>query len=179
MQDQIEQLYKPIFFYIKKRISSREDAEDLTQEVFYKLAKSNQDGIANIKSWIYSIAKNTIIDYYRKKKLPIQEIEDIPFSKEKDEQQAIEELSQCVVSFIKTLPDEDRMLLTLSELENISQKEIAKRLDMNYVTVRSKIQRSRKKLKGVFSDCCTILQGGKGSILDYEQKKNCKGKTSC
>lgn len=71
------------------------------------------------------------------------------------------------------------MLLTLSELENISQKEIAKRLDMNYVTVRSKIQRSRKKLKGVFSDCCTILQGGKGSILDYEQKKNCKGKTSC
>ncbi|APD08149.1 RNA polymerase sigma factor SigZ [Flavobacteriaceae bacterium UJ101] len=179
MQNQIEQLYKPLFFYIRKRINNQEDAEDLTQEVFYKLAKSNQEEVENLKSWVYAIAKNTITDYYRKKKMITQEVEDISFPEDHEDHEASKELSQCVTSFVNALPEEDRAIMTLSELENVSQKEIAAQLDMNYVTVRSKIQRGRKKLKELFSDCCVILQGGKGSILDYEQKEDCKGKTSC
>lgn len=177
MERQIEQLYKPLFLYVKKRINSLEDAEDLTQEVFYKLSKSETDNVESVKSWVYTIAKNTITDYYRKKKFPTtSEVEEIAFSDEMVDESAVEELSKCVTQFVNELPEDYRSIIVLSELEEIPQKEIAERLNMNYVTVRSKIQRGRKKLKGIFSDCCNIRQGGKGSILDYEVKNDVKEK---
>jgi RNA polymerase sigma-70 factor (ECF subfamily) len=180
MQSQIAQLYNPLLGYVKKRINSCEDAEDLTQDIFLKLSKSNKDGVDNLKSWLYTIAKNTITDYYRKKKIINEEIEDSIFTSEVDNSnEATEELGKCVGAFVNQLPNEYRELLTLSELKNIPQKEIAEQLDMNYVTVRSKVQLGRKKLKDLFEGCCTVLQGGKGSITDFENKSGCNKTSSC
>lgn len=179
METQIKELYKPLFSYVKKRINNREDAEDLTQEVFYKLSKSNLDSVNSIQNWIYVIAKNTITDYYRKKKNYTEDIAELYSSLDETIEDKVNELSKCVIPFIKDLPEEYRFLVTLSEIEGVSQKEIAEKLNMNYVTVRSKIQRGRKKLKGIFLDCCKITQGGKGSILDYEQKKKLENKNNC
>lgn len=179
MEQQIEQLYNPIFLYVKKRVNIKEDAEDLTQDVFFKLSKSDNSNIDSIKSWVYTIAKNTITDYYRKKKTFTTEIEDIAFENENDDENAGLELSKCVVEYINKLPEEYRSIMTLSELEEIPQKEIAELLDMNYVTVRSKVQRGRKKLKGLISDCCTVFQGRKGSILNFKSNKKCSGNNNC
>mgnify|MGYP000008374433 CR=1 FL=1 len=180
MQSQVNQLYNPLLGYVRKRVKNQEDAEDLTQDVFLKLSKSNNNGIDNLKSWVYTIAKNTITDYYRKKRLQTNSIEndDTFFDYDTVEDASIE-LGKCVTSFINQLPEEYKELMTLSELKEIPQKEIAKQLDMNYVTVRSKIQRGRKKLKELFEGCCTILQGGKGSIMDYKTKTGCNRKSSC
>ena len=174
MQEQIKELYRPILFYIKKRVSDPMDAEDLTQEVFYKLSKSNYEEVENLKSWIYSIARNTIIDYYRKNKIKGQELVDLPDESSMNPS-AISELTKCIVPFIDQLPPDYQHIMTLSELEGYSQKEIAKQLDINYITVRSKVQRGRKKLKTLFTNCCQIVQGGKGSIMDYRQNKSCDG----
>ncbi|WP_420601762.1 sigma-70 family RNA polymerase sigma factor [Flagellimonas sp.] len=179
MQGQIEQLYRPLFLYVKKRVNSQEDAEDITQDVFYKLSKSKTDAVDNVKSWVYTIAKNTITDYYRKKRLATNDLEDTVPAEEYNEENAAEELSKCVTVFVQELPEEYRSILTLSELEEMSQKEIAEKLDMNYVTVRSKIQRGRKKLKELFSKCCSIKQGGKGSILEYHQNSTCDEDSGC
>lgn len=175
MEKQIEQLYKPLFLYIKKRINNQLDAEDLTQEVFYRLSKSNNENVKNVKSWVYAIAKNTIIDYYRKKKQPTQEIDSIEIQEELSENASIKELSNCIAPFINQLPDNYREIMKLSELEEVSQKEIAERLNMKYVTVRSKIQRGRLKLKDLFSNCCTIIQGANGEIFDYKKDGKCVG----
>ena len=180
MQGQITQLYNPLLGYVRNRVRNREDAEDLTQDVFLKLAKSNSEGVENLKSWVYTIAKNTITDYYRKRQLHTEEIaEDVYAQDEYIEANAVEELGSCVQSFVDQLPEEYKELLTLSELKDIPQKEIAEQLHMNYVTVRSKIQRGRKKLKELFEGCCTVLQGGKGSIVDYEKNRGKAKKTSC
>ena len=179
MERQIEQLYRPLFLYVKKRINNLEDAEDITQEVFYKLSKSNTETVENIKSWVYTIAKNSITDYYRKKKVITGELEEYHFSEDYNQDTAAKELSECVTSFVNGLPEDYRSLMTLSELEEVPQKEIAEKLDMNYVTVRSKVQRGRKKLKELFSECCIIMQGGKGSILDYVQNSSCDEDSNC
>src|SRR5687768_10260218 len=58
-----------LYQYIAARIKDRDDAADTLQEVFIKIASkldSLADG-AKLKSWIYTITRNTIIDYYRKK----------------------------------------------------------------------------------------------------------------
>lgn len=179
MENQVVQLYNPLLGYIRKRVKNQEDAEDLTQEVFFKLTKSSNTNIENIKSWVYTIAKNVITDYYRKKGLQTNSIEDDSFFETKTTEDAGQELSVCIGAFVNQLPEEYRALLTLSELKEIPQKEIAEQLDMNYVTVRSKIQRGRKKLKELFEDCCTISQGGKGSILEFQSKTGCTKTSSC
>jgi len=178
MQKQIEQLYSPLYMYIRKRIGNQLDAEDLTQEVFYKLAKSNYDEVESIKNWVYTIAKNTITDYYRKKKHVTEEVDNITVEEKNSENDRVQEFASCcIIPFVNKLPKDYRLIMTLSELDGISQKEIAKRLEMNYATVRSKIQRGRLKLKNLISDCCTLIQGKKGSILDF--KKNRGGDGDC
>ena len=74
MDKTVAQLYQPLFLYIKKRINNNEDAEDITQDVFLKLSRSDESKIVNTRNWVYSIAKNTITDYYRKKKILFDEI---------------------------------------------------------------------------------------------------------
>lgn len=175
METQIQELYKPLFLYVRKRISNKEDAEDLTQEVFYKLAKSENDTISNIKSWVYTIAKNTITDYYRKKKIYTEEIEDKLDSEEYSDENVVEELSCCIDAYIDQLPEDYKQVMWMSEMEEVSQKDIASKLDMNYVTVRSKVQRGRKKIKNMFLDCCTVIQGGRGSIMGYYENNKDKG----
>ena len=174
MEAHIAELYKPLFQYIRKRINDQLDAEDLTQEVFYKLAKSDIGNLENVKSWVYTIAKNTIIDYYRKKKIQTEDVGDLNLEAQYNEDHAVEELSNCITPYVNALPETYRQIMQLSELENKSQKEIATLLKINYVTVRSKIQRGRMKLKELFSKCCSIKQGGKGSIMDYIQNEGCK-----
>lgn len=171
MQNQVEQLYDSLLGYVKSRISHREDAEDITQEVFYKLSKADTEGVENLKSWVYAIAKNAIVDHYRKVKADHVSVEN-HLVVEDEEENVTQELSSCIKSFVNMLPDDYRMVMTLSELDNIPQKEVAQRLNMNYVTVRSKIQRGRIKLKRLFSDCCTIEQGGKGSIMGFSSRKD-------
>ena len=173
MEKQIEKLYKPLYHYIKKRINNSLDAEDLTQEVFLKLSKSDIKKVDNIKNWVYTIAKNSVIDYYRKKKIISEDIDNIVFLEEETDDSSINELSNCIKPFIEQLPEDYRNIIFLSEIEEISQKEIAKKLNINYTTVRSKVQRGRKKLKILFTDCCTVIQGGKGSILDYKRNEAC------
>ncbi len=177
MEKQIEQLYKPLFLYINKRVHNKLDSEDLTQEVFYKLSKSKTDKIKNIKSWVYTIAKNAIIDHYRKKKRFTEDVENIEYKEELFEKEAIDELTNCITPFINQLPADYQDIMRLSELQNISQKEIAAQLNLNYATVRSKVQRGRSKMKDLFSNCCTIIQGGKGGIVSYKKNNDCD--TSC
>lgn len=173
METNIDELYKSLFKYIKKRVNQTEDAEDLTQEVFLKLAKSDLEKVNNVKHWVYAIAKNTLIDYYRKNRMYSENTSATIIEETLDENTAVRELSKCVASFIKQLPSDYKEIMELSELNEVAQKEIAKQLNMNYVTVRSKIQRGRKKLKAIFTACCTISQNASGNIVHYKQHKNC------
>jgi len=179
MDKQIKQLYEPLFLYVKKRVNNPEDAKDLTQEVFYKLSKSSCDSIDNVKSWMYTIAKNTITDFYRKKKIYTEEVSVNSVCFEIEAENTSLELSECVSLFVEELPEEYRFIMTLSELKEIPQKEIAKQLNMNYATVRSKVQRGRKKLKELFSEYCIVTQGGRGSILECMPKTEFNSSISC
>lgn len=171
--------YQPIFQFISQRVANKSDAEDLTQDVFYKLIQSNQKSTAinNQKHWLYSIAKNTVTDYYRKKRLPVSEADwstiDQAMDGEVDgfqlTQQQQTSLNQYLLTLLDTLPEEERQIMRMVELEGFSQKEVAQELGMNYTTVRSKVQRGRHKIKKIISECCEVIQGGKGSIIGYRR----------
>jgi len=85
----VEEFHPRIYRYYYFRTRSKEDAEDLTGEVFLKMVKSVRKQRGNFPAWLFKIAKNLLIDYYRKKGkeevlLKTAEIETFPASDEKD-----------------------------------------------------------------------------------------------
>ena len=66
----ITSMSRRLLGFIKKRVASPEDAEDILQEVFYQYA-GNAATINQATSWLFTVANNKITDSYRKKKLPL------------------------------------------------------------------------------------------------------------
>lgn len=59
-----------LFGFIRQRVASTEDAEDILQDVFYQFA-GNTEPIEQVTGWLYKVARNKITDNYRKHKLPL------------------------------------------------------------------------------------------------------------
>lgn len=66
----IKAFSKRLFGFIKQRVASTEDAEDILQDVFYQFA-GNTEPIEQASAWLYKVARNKITDSYRKQKLPL------------------------------------------------------------------------------------------------------------
>jgi len=66
----IKLMSKRLLGFIKQRVSSNEDAEDILQDVFYQFA-GNPEPIEQTTAWLYKVARNKITDSYRKQKLPL------------------------------------------------------------------------------------------------------------
>lgn len=128
--------------YISRQVTFKEDVEDILQNVFYNLAKVDQEEnpIEQISSWLYSVAKNQIIDRKRKKKeerFPAAYSDDQEFlmdissilSDDADTPEVMylqslvwEELDMALAE----LPEEQRVVFELTEMQGISFKEISK-----------------------------------------------------
>lgn len=66
----IKSMSNRLFGFIRQRVASAEDAEDILQEVFYQFA-GNTEPIEQATGWLYKVARNKITDNYRKHKLPL------------------------------------------------------------------------------------------------------------
>ena len=166
--------------YISKRVSNPADVQDLLQEVFIKVHKNTQaiGRRESLKSWLFRITQNTIIDYYRKnanlkhvydeKALEKQDHDDQPFDRTK-------ELERCIHRFINELPEAYRAIIVDSEIKGISQKDLAVKYGLAYPSLRARVQRGRARLREMFLECCHIELDRRGNILKAIPKpKKCE-----
>jgi RNA polymerase sigma-70 factor (ECF subfamily) len=72
---------------------------------------------------------------------------------------------------VNALPETYRLPLLLSELEGLPQKEVARRLGLSLSAAKSRVQRGRERLKGVFAECCHVETDHRGSLTSYQRKK--------
>lgn len=160
--------------FIAKRVSSKEDCEDILQNVFYQFMKSDQEDnpIEQIASWLYSVARNQIIDRSRKHRE-----EEMPYlSNNEDDGTFLRELSELMpdkdqspeMDFIRStvweelenalleLPGEQRSVFELTELEGIPFKEIAESTGIPVNTLISRKRYAilflRKRLYSLYED---------------------------
>lgn len=151
----IEKIYR--FIYIKT--SNKSDAEDLTQQVFlsaWQSIKSFRYEGHPFSSWLYKIARNLVIDYYRKKKPQeiefselLFELEEVKVNFEKDFDKNL--LIEKVKSVLKRLPVEQQDVIILKFIDNLSNKEIAKILNKSEGAIRVLQHRALKQLKNYFN----------------------------
>jgi RNA polymerase sigma-70 factor (ECF subfamily) len=173
-----KQFHRELLSYLKSKIRSNEDAEDILQNVFIKIS-SNIDKLTEevrLKNWIFTITKNAVIDYYRvnanKKKIAVlQPLDENVF--ETDDPDNTKGLDQCVGSMINLLPEEYRDIITDSEIRGIKQKDLADKYGMAHSSMRSKVQRGRERLKQLFYNCCHIETDKHGNVLEAQGRSDC------
>jgi len=157
--------------FLHAKVSNEADVEDLLQDILIK-TYNNLNAVKtqkNVKSWLFQIANNTIIDYYRKKGRAQNAANEELSPLEASEEVNID-LSNCISPFINALPEEHASLLTAIDLNNQSQKQYAEQLGLSYSTLKSRVQKSRGLLKQVFDDCCHFKIDKIGNVYDYDVK---------
>jgi RNA polymerase sigma factor (sigma-70 family) len=136
----IKAMSKRLFGFIKQRVASNEDAEDILQDVFYQFA-GNSEPIEQVTAWLYKVARNKITDSYRKHKLPladdvlqVSETEDDNFDWKEmlftnDANPETEYLRNIFWEELKAaldeLPEAQRDVFIQNEIDGIAFKDIA------------------------------------------------------
>ncbi|WP_237070480.1 sigma-70 family RNA polymerase sigma factor [Pseudoalteromonas aliena] len=115
---------------------------------------------------MYSITKNTIIDYYRKRENYDELPENIVEERDDYVEENHQDIAKCIVPLLQELPEKYRIPLELSELEEISQQDIASKLGLSLSCAKSRVQRGRHKLREIILACCDF-EIANGGITDY------------
>jgi RNA polymerase sigma-70 factor (ECF subfamily) len=165
--------------FIQSKVRSREDAEDILQNVFVKISSGINKLSDNEKltSWVYTITRNSIIDYYRADRSKRNVVVNAFVEKNMPEEGNPDPtggLDQCMNAMINLLPDDYRNVIIDSEIKGIKQKELASKYDMPYPSMRSRVQRGRERLKQLFYNCCHIQTDMFGNVMNV-RSKSCDG----
>jgi RNA polymerase sigma-70 factor, ECF subfamily len=178
------QFHQSLLAFIKSKINSRDDAEDILQNVFIKISAhvNSLSDEHKLQSWIYTITRNAIIDYYRKNAARrnvevLTEIDENTIAEV--DLDSTKGLDECVSSMIKLLPEEYRDIIIDAELNGIKQKDLAEKYGMAYPSLRSRVQRGRERLKQLFYNCCYIETDSLGNIIAAQGKGNCGPCSPC
>lgn len=149
--------------FVYRFVYDTEMAEDITQEVFIKVWKNicKYDETKNFKSWLFSIAKNTAIDYTRKRKtIPFSSFENIDESNSfieniQDEnfnllnEAILNDKKNYILKEINNLNAKQQLVLYLYYYEEMNFAEIAKILNISVNTIKSQHLRGIKTLKKI------------------------------
>ncbi len=147
-------------------------AEDIVHDVFLKVHDKlpqlrERD---KISGWIFRIAKNAITDHFRSKSRTVQSV-DLDWDSEGVT--LTDCVSACMRDMIATLPDKYREALELAEFRNLSQLELARKLNISYSGAKSRVQRARQMLKKKMDETYHIKFDHYGNAVVCENRLPC------
>lgn len=136
-EDILHEYSTPVYSFCMRLIGNEEDAKDLTQDIFVKIWKNLEkfDSSKSLKTWIFTIARNTCYDWLRKKK-------NLFFSQLNQEENV-----GRVEEALKTLSVDQVEVVTLHYSEGLSFEEIGKLLRKSTNTIKSQNRRALEKMK--------------------------------
>lgn len=169
----VEEERSRLLNFIRRRVPDPRDAEDILQDVFYELVEANRllMPIDHITGWLFRVARNRIIDLFRKKK-PVN-FSDADIPDEENDSLAFEDLlpspdagpdalyaqGVLLAAFdmaITELPPEQRQVFVAHEIEGLSFKEISARTGVGLNTLLSRkryaVLHLRERLQGIYDD---------------------------
>lgn len=150
----VDQHRQRIFSFAHYSLRAKEDAEDVTQEVFIKLWQHwKKIDHSKLGAWLMRVAHNAVIDHVRKNKKAkslqddYAEIEDQP--SEHDENQRLDQLAfkQKLMQAIQSLDDPFRSIIIMRDVQGLSYAEIRETLEMSESQVKVYLHRGRRKLR--------------------------------
>jgi len=174
IQQTVRKERKRLFDFIRKRVKADEDAEDILQDVFYELVETYRlvKPVEQMASWLFAVARNKITDSYRKKKtLSLEEQNIFPQEEEGEmlnlgdllaadetveSKMARDTIMESLEEALDELPEEQREVFVMHELEGKSFKEIAESTGDGVNTLLSRKRYAvlflRERLRDLYTD---------------------------
>ena len=168
----ISQFGKRLFGFIRQRVNNEADAEDILQDVWYQLtATVDTEPIEQVSSWLFKVARNKIIDRYRKKKP--ESLDDALTFEGEDGEVSFKEILLAdnnnpesehlrnmfwkeLQDALEELPEEQRDVFIWNELEDVPFKEIAERTGVQVNTLISRkryaVLHLRERLQTLYNE---------------------------
>jgi len=180
--DAVYSTFHPRIIRYLTRLIGPDEAEDLVQEVFVKISASLDDfrSESRLSTWIYRIATNAAIDRLRSaeyrsamRTCPIEGSCEtgtagivVKSPEISIEQQAIrQEMSGCVQALLHQLPDSYRTVLILSDVEGLTDREVAEVLDVTVEAAKIRLHRARGKLRQSLDSQCSFYRDARNTLL--------------
>lgn len=178
--------YQPRILAYASRLIGREEADDVTQEIFAKISRSlgTLSDPSKLASWIYAIAINTIRDTARARASRLDRPAGDPGSPGGDapphdtiaeaadvgartpEEIAIRnEMVACYLDFVDRLPPDHREVYVLSEFEGLSNADIARRLSLSVGAAKIRLHRARTELNEELRRHCRCYHNERGELM--------------
>ncbi len=144
-----------IMGYLHTHVSNHEDAEDLCSSIFLKIyskLETYHPSESSLSTWIYSITRNAVIDYYRTRHVHAPIEEDIPADEDLDEsilhEETLEELSKA----LQNLPRELSDLLILHYYKNYTLQKISELMNISYGVVKLRHKKALALLRNAMKN---------------------------
>jgi RNA polymerase sigma factor (sigma-70 family) len=170
--DALKQYGKRLFGFIRSRVRTLEEAEDITQEVWYQFSNLvDVESIEQVNAWLFRVARNKITDNYRKKKVDLlddQTFEDdgdgdymlrdlLPSEEDVPELENLKEIFRKeLFAALEELPVNQQQVFIWNEIEDMTFQEISDLTGENIKTLISRkryaVQHLRKKLLPLYNE---------------------------
>lgn len=172
-----QRLRRDVLAFARRRLHSDAEAEDVTQRALLKLTEQREVfcTLEQAFAWAYRVARNLVIDHYRATvRRPLVSLDSVaePATSEDDPASApdsAQALATCLPSLTRTLPPPDQEALSL-DASGERQVAVARRLGVSVSTVKSRVQRARRRLRHAVEHCCRVDVDARGRVMAHEKR---------
>ncbi|MBL4684914.1 MAG: sigma-70 family RNA polymerase sigma factor [Nannocystaceae bacterium] len=159
---------------IARRVSDEATIDDLVQDVFVRV-QSRRDQLREderLGAWVGRISRSVIADHYRRTK-PLASLPPQLASDPVDDVVQTTCLAGWVATSLKTLDEKYRVVLEVTELQGLTQRQAATQLGLSLSAVKSRVLRGRAKLAARLHACCEVQLDRRGGVVDYSGRPGC------
>lgn len=147
--DIYDQYFDDVYRYVYFKTGNRWDTDDLVSEAFRKAFENYSARIENPKAWLFTIVRNTVTDFYRKKKdvALAESLENCEYTYGFEQSLEKQDELNCLKQSLKLLSKEEMEIVNLRYFAGLKHLDIADLLGKSEDSVKMKVSRIIKKLK--------------------------------
>lgn len=164
-----------LYRFIIRRVDSPQDAEDIRQLVFARLAGQDHSLGADqrVAAWLYTTTRNAITDYYRsalrRRELPVAALPDLADADQDETEDTSEaKLARCLLPLVDRLPADQAEAVRMVDLAGMTHAKAAALAVISVPGMKSRVQRGRSKLRDLLRACCDIHQDVRGRVMNFD-----------
>lgn len=151
----------------------RADREEIVQETLLRLLESDLGDVRSVEAWMTAVARRIAIDRRRRRHPSSGAIETLAVADPGiDEDRALRErLGRCLAAHLAHLEGEDARLLEAVDVLRRPRAELAQELGLSASGLGSRVQRARRRLRGLFDACCRVELDDRGRPAALEPRR--------
>lgn len=169
----LERAYLALRADVRKFVARRvapDAVDDLSQEIFLKMHEHAPElrDASKVAPWLFRVARNVVVDHLRRRRAhaPLEAAEEPVTEEPESSANANAEMASAFGPMMKLLPDEYRVALELTEMQGLTQRELAEREGLSLSGAKSRVQRGKELLEGILRACCDFEVDARGNVVE-------------